>query len=278
VGGCGGTWTGNPYVTGPITGDCTVTATFAIDTFTVTPSAGAGGSISPSTPQTVNYNATTSFTVTANTGYHTVSVIGCGGSWTGNPYVTGPITGDCTVTASFAVDPLTITTSSPLPSGSLGVVYNQTLAATGGLTPYTWSITSGSLPNGLNINSSPSGISGTPTATGTSYFNVTVTDDNSSTFTKNFSITIQSFNCRILRTLEYFSAIHAAYDYCWDDDTIQCQAVALSGDVLCDTLNKPVTLKGGYDANFTSNTGYTTINGRMIISNGTVTVENIIIK
>ena len=111
VTGCGGTWTGtNPYATGSITADCTVTAAFAINTYTVTPSAGANGGIDPSTPQTVNYGSTTSFTVTPATGYHTASVTGCGGTWTGtNPYTTGSITADCTVTATFAINTYTIT-------------------------------------------------------------------------------------------------------------------------------------------------------------------------
>jgi hypothetical protein len=51
----------------------------------------------------VNYGLTTSFTVTPDIGYYTESVTGCGGTWTGtNPYTTGPITADCTVTATFA--------------------------------------------------------------------------------------------------------------------------------------------------------------------------------
>ena len=116
VSGCSGTPYSNSsnsvttytYTTGPITGACEVTATFAINQYTVTPLAGGGGSISPSTPQPVNYNATTSFTVMPNIGYNTVSVIGCGGTWTGtNPYTTGLITGDCTVTATFALSPVT---------------------------------------------------------------------------------------------------------------------------------------------------------------------------
>jgi hypothetical protein len=122
VSGCGGTWTGNPYVTGPITDDCTVTATFAIDAHTVTPSVVGSGSIDPSTPQTVNHGSTTSFTVTPSTNYHTESVSGCGGTWTGNPYVTGPITDDCTVTATFAaftaVTLLAPNSGEILPSGS----------------------------------------------------------------------------------------------------------------------------------------------------------------
>ena len=104
VTGCGGTLTGDTYTTGPITADCTVTASFAESsiTYTVTPSVGSNGTITPSTPQTVNHNATTSFTVTPDTGYSIASVTGCGGTLTGNIYTTGPITADCTVTASFA--------------------------------------------------------------------------------------------------------------------------------------------------------------------------------
>ena len=47
--------------------------------YTVTPSAGANGSISPSTAQVVAYNATPAFTLSANVGY-TASASGCGGS------------------------------------------------------------------------------------------------------------------------------------------------------------------------------------------------------
>ena len=73
-------------------------------TYTVTPSAGAGGSISPSTPQTVNLGSTVTFTVTPDTGYHIDTVTGCGGALTGNTYTTGPITADCDVTATFEID------------------------------------------------------------------------------------------------------------------------------------------------------------------------------
>ena len=103
VSGCGGTLTNNTYTTGVITADCSVTAICAINFYTVTPTAGTNGSISPSTPQTVNYGATKSFTVTPNTGYHIAAVSGCGGTLTNNTYTTGVITTDCTVTASFIV-------------------------------------------------------------------------------------------------------------------------------------------------------------------------------
>jgi len=68
-----------------------------------------------------------------------------------------------------------ITTTS-LPDGTVSIAYSQTLTATGGTTPYTWIISSGSLPAGLSLNSSTGEISGTPTSTGTSNFTVKVVD------------------------------------------------------------------------------------------------------
>jgi hypothetical protein len=140
VTGCGGFLSGSTYMTGLITSDCAVTATFATNTYTVTPSAGAGGSISPSTPQTVNYNQTTSFTVTPSTGYRIASVTGCGGTLSGSTFTTGPITSDCAVTASFATNAYTVTPSagangSISPNTPQTVNYNQTTSFT--VTPST---------------------------------------------------------------------------------------------------------------------------------------------
>jgi hypothetical protein len=87
----------------------TVTATFTLKTYTVTPSAGANGSLSPSTAQTVNSGSTTSFTVSPDTGYHIDSVSGCSGSLADSTYTTGAITADCTVTAGFAINSYTLT-------------------------------------------------------------------------------------------------------------------------------------------------------------------------
>jgi uncharacterized repeat protein (TIGR01451 family) len=75
----------------------------------VTPSAGANGSISPSLPQLTASGATQIFTITADAGFTILSVTGCGGSWSGsNPYVTAPVSWDCTVTASFGNTPPSI--------------------------------------------------------------------------------------------------------------------------------------------------------------------------
>jgi hypothetical protein len=98
------------------------------------------------------------------------------------------------ITISPAVAPLTITTTSPLPAGTAGTAYSQTLTATGGVTPYTWSLASGSsLPTGLNLSSSGN-ISGTPTAAVTgATFTVDVADSETPTpqsTSQQFSLTI----------------------------------------------------------------------------------------
>jgi hypothetical protein len=74
----------------------------AIQSWTVTPSAGSNGALTPATAQTVNSRSTTSFTVTSAPDYQLFSISGCGGTLTGSTYTTGPVTSDCSVTASFS--------------------------------------------------------------------------------------------------------------------------------------------------------------------------------
>jgi uncharacterized repeat protein (TIGR01451 family) len=72
--------------------------------------------------------------------------------------------------------PLAITTSSPLPTGMVGVAYSQTLTASGGIPPYSWSVVSDSLPAGLTLVASSGSITGAPTVATTACFTVRVTD------------------------------------------------------------------------------------------------------
>jgi len=83
-----------------------------------------------------------------------------------------------------------ITTSSPLPSGVVGTAYSQTLQATGGTTPYGWSVVSNSLPAGLGLVAGSGAITGTPTVATTANFTVRVSDANSQSSEKDFSLTI----------------------------------------------------------------------------------------
>jgi hypothetical protein len=128
VTGCGGTLSGNTYTTGAITADCTVSATFkALAAYTVTPSAGANGSISPGTAQTVHDSQTTQFTVTPDAGY-TAAVAGtCGGRLVGTAYTTSAITADCTVNATFSTASTHTVTPSAGANGSISPSTAQTV-------------------------------------------------------------------------------------------------------------------------------------------------------
>ena len=70
-----------------------------------------------------------------------------------------------------------------------------------------------------------------------------------------------------------YSTLQAAYDAAVDGDTIQSRAVTFTENL---TINKSITLDGGYDCNFTSHTGTTVLSGGIDIISGTanVTIDN----
>jgi Putative Ig domain len=107
------------------------------------------------------------------------------GAW--NVTVTNPSGLSSTLNNGFTVTAapanLTITTAS-LPNGTVGSAYSQTLQATGGTPPYSWTVYSGSLPTGLSLNSTGV-ISGTPTTAQTTYFAVTASDSAGQTASSN---------------------------------------------------------------------------------------------
>ncbi|MCI0540311.1 MAG: Ig domain-containing protein, partial [Verrucomicrobiales bacterium] len=84
--------------------------------------------------------------------------------------------------------PPAITTASPVAPCVVGFPYAVSLVATGGVAPYAWSVTAGSLPAGLSLNSKGV-LSGTPTATSTFNFTVQATDATNATATKALAIT-----------------------------------------------------------------------------------------
>jgi hypothetical protein len=69
--------------------------------YTVTPQAGAGGTLDPGAPVTVSAGSSVSFNVVAKPGYAIGSMTGCGGMLAGTVYTTAPASTDCTVTAAF---------------------------------------------------------------------------------------------------------------------------------------------------------------------------------
>lgn len=70
----------------------------------------------------------------------------------------------------------------------MNTAYATTLAATGGAAPYTWTVSSGTLPSWASLTASAGVITGTPTAAGTTSFTVKVTDS----ATQALSITVKA--------------------------------------------------------------------------------------
>ena len=124
------------------------------------------------------------YTFSAGTGLPPGTSLSAGGVLSGSPTIQGtysfPVTVQDSLQGSFTrnftltvVAPLITILEKSLPPGQVGAAFSTQLFASGGSTPYTWSITGA--PAGLTM--SPNGLlSGTPTADGTFTPTVTVTD------------------------------------------------------------------------------------------------------
>jgi hypothetical protein len=126
-----------------------------------------------------------SFAVTAGS-LPTGLTLTTGGLLAGTPIQSGVFAFTVTATdaggcAGATACSLTVTcpplalTPSGLPAGAIGAAYGQTITTSGGLAPFHYAVTAGTLPAGLTL--STSGVlSGTPTAAGTFVFTISVTD------------------------------------------------------------------------------------------------------
>ncbi|MHA2220250.1 MAG: hypothetical protein ACXACY_30600, partial [Candidatus Hodarchaeales archaeon] len=75
----------------------------------------------------------------------------------------------------------------------------------------------------------------------------------------------------------YNLTLQEAYDAADDGDTIQCIDVTFTENLFMD-INKSITIKGGYDGVYSIQSGNTTLNGDIDITNGTITIENFILQ
>jgi hypothetical protein len=170
----------------------TVTSSSALAITTTSPLAGGTTGAAYSTLLTAS-GGTVPYTWSLNSGTLPAGLSIAGQSITGTPTTPGTsafvlkVTDNVAATATLSVSltisgTLAVTTTSPLPGGTVGNAYTVTLAAAGGTSPYTWAVTGGTLPPGLAID--PDGsltgtagqISGTPTAAGVSTLTATATD------------------------------------------------------------------------------------------------------
>jgi hypothetical protein len=95
-----------------------------------------------------------------------------------------------TVCGPTSACPVITVNPATLPNGVVGTPYSQTVSGSGGTGPYTFTVSSGALPNGLMLNAATGVISGTPTAGGTFNFTITATDANGCPGTRPYTMGI----------------------------------------------------------------------------------------
>ena len=87
--------------------------------------------------------------------------------------------------------PVIAVTPASLPAPKVATAYSQQLAASGGVGPYAYTVSAGSLPAGLTLNSSGL-LSGTPTAAGSFTLSVQAADAHLFTGTQSYTLVVSS--------------------------------------------------------------------------------------
>ncbi len=190
-----------PTFTVKVTDSTSATGTYSVASFTVTAAPSLTCTLPPTATLGVAY--TGSCSATGGTTPYTFSLTGAPswmsispttGAVTGTPTATGTssVTGKVTDAASLTATSsttnvtvgagLTLTCTLP-PTATLGVAYTGSCSATGGTTPYTFSLTGA--PSWMTISPTTGAITGTPNATGTSSVTGKVTDAASLTATSS---------------------------------------------------------------------------------------------
>lgn len=159
-----------------------------------------GGNFFPANAAAVNFSNFNSgnggnYLLTGGSAYHNAATdgkdIGVTDFTCLNSMVAAAIAGTYTELTALCVNPQPVISTISLPSGTVSVSYNQTVAATSGTPPYIFTVSVGSLPSGLSMNTSGN-ITGNPLSASTSSFTVLVTDANNQTATQPLSITVIS--------------------------------------------------------------------------------------
>ncbi|MCE5262102.1 MAG: chitobiase/beta-hexosaminidase C-terminal domain-containing protein [Deltaproteobacteria bacterium] len=107
------------YTFTAVTASHTIVATFAVDTYALTATAGPNGTVAPAGVTTVNHGASQSYTITANTGHHIVDVAVDGASAGAvGTYTFNSVAASHTIAATFAVNTYALTATAG-PNGTV---------------------------------------------------------------------------------------------------------------------------------------------------------------
>jgi outer membrane autotransporter protein len=132
---------------------------------------------------TLSGNTVSGTPTTPGTYNATITATDTGASGTGSPF---------TVAQSYVFNvaaPTIVVNPATLPNPTAATAYSQTLTATGGVGPYGFAITAGSLPPGITL-ASGGALSGTSNQVGTFNFTATATDANGQTGSRAYTVTI----------------------------------------------------------------------------------------
>lgn len=161
-------------------------------------SIGTSAQVSVSFSNGIAATGATSYAVASGSLPTGLSLNTSSGAITGTPTTTGTYTGTLsatnaqgTITTSFSVviwSPVSWTDSTIVTNGQKSVAYSDDVSASGTPTP-TYSVSSGSLPPGLSLNSSNGNLTGTPTTAGSYTFTLRAAHSyNNTTSSKTFVV------------------------------------------------------------------------------------------
>jgi uncharacterized protein YhjY with autotransporter beta-barrel domain len=193
----------------------TETLTQVVNTLGITPGTLPGGTVGVAYSQNLGVfggSAPYSFTVLAGSLPAGLSLNEASGQLTGTPSSAGTAsftigvvdsggrTGSQAYALAVTPAPNIVLTPASWPAAPVGAPYEQSVAASGGTAPYSYTLSAGALPPGLALDTATGAVTGTPTAGGIFNFTISVTDNTGQVGTQAYSLSIAEADIAITPT------------------------------------------------------------------------------